>query len=213
MSKQIFISYASLDQSTAERIAECLEKEGMSCWYAARDSGGEMPYAQQISQAIKNCTIFLFLLSNHSNPTSSVHVRNEVDMAFNEKKKIICYRTIDIKPADDLNYYLCRQKWIDGTGAQLEELTETCKRVIGISIPVKPVVRILKKLWKTIKSIIDIFIFLFLIFALVLLVRDAETHECLYKGTTLTKILSRLWSLIKDFDYAGVWSKISGFFR
>ena len=214
MSQQVFISYASSDLYTAQRIVERLEAGNISCWYADRNSGGELPYAQQISQAINECSCFIFILSDSSNKLESVHVRNEIDIAFNRKKNIICYRTINIKPADDLNYYLCRQKWIDGFGGSgVDELYATVRRAVVNPIDNPPFVRFMKKLWGFITGILGWAFIIFIIFAVILLIRDTSSDSAFYADITLSKVLTRIWSLIKNFDYSGLLLKIKSFLK
>ena len=106
----VFISYSTVDQQTADRIADQLTEAGITPWLATRSlqSGS---YAKQIIQGIREAKVFLVLLSKDS--IASEQVKNEIDRAFNRLKdgmKIVPFVLDDSKLDDECEYYLCRQE-------------------------------------------------------------------------------------------------------
>ena len=63
MSKQIFISYKSEEYDEALWVKNRLEKEKVSCWMAPMDIPGGSSYAVEITKAIKECKIYVLILS------------------------------------------------------------------------------------------------------------------------------------------------------
>lgn len=76
----VFISYHM--ESAGEvvrRIAEALERDGVSCWYAERDMTPGA-FAGVIVEEIEACKVFLLILNEQS--FHSAHVANEIALAF-----------------------------------------------------------------------------------------------------------------------------------
>ena len=77
----VFISYHMESAGeTAGRISETLERDGISCWYAGRDTTLR-PFEPQIVRAIHDCRVFLLILNQQS--MNSAHVATETKLAFN----------------------------------------------------------------------------------------------------------------------------------
>lgn len=206
----VFISYASEDAYFANELADGLEKNGISCWIAPRNCGADKPYSLQISSAIKACKVFIVLISNFSN--DSEHVRNEVDLAFNAGKEMICYRLLDIKPADDLNYYLSRKKWIDCTGDEIGimDVTTTVQKLLKGTVPTKSV---FKKIMIRLRRILGTLLFIAVFFVLILIVNDVANNSAAWKSKSIAEYLERIWSLVKNFDYRGLHNSVTGFLK
>ena len=109
--KAVFISYSTEDQSDAFDACNYLEGKGISCWIAPRNIVSGENYATQIVSAIRNCTVFVLVVSASTN--TSEHVTNEVSLAFDNKKKIIPFKLENIAFSDELTYYLNRKHWIE----------------------------------------------------------------------------------------------------
>lgn len=134
----VFISYHKKSASdTVAKIASFLEKEGISCWYAERDSKGA--FAGAITSAIENCKVFLLILNKWAN--SSQHVLNEVGLAFdcygNGKLALLPIRVDNIDNgllSKDMRYYLNRihiMSGIDSDGTlRVQELVNRVKSAI-----------------------------------------------------------------------------------
>jgi len=106
--KEVFISYSSIDASQAETVRNVLEKNGFSCWMAPRDIPGGSNYTKEIPIAIRNCKVFVLVLSK--NAQSSHWVLKELDAAVNNGKVILPFMLEDCILNDEFNFLL--------TGAQ-----------------------------------------------------------------------------------------------
>ena len=83
---RIFISYSSCDRNIADQLLHYLEDRGIPCWISFRDitSGN---FSGEITRALRAADIVLVICSTQS--CRSEHVKNEVSLAFNQKKHII----------------------------------------------------------------------------------------------------------------------------
>ena len=81
-----FISHCSRDIEIVEQIVHILERCGISYWKAPEMIPPGSNYAREIPKALKNCSIFLFIVSRASQ--SSIWVEKEVDVAINCRKKL-----------------------------------------------------------------------------------------------------------------------------
>ena len=61
--KEVFISYSTKDQIQAETVRDILEKNAIPCWMAPRDIPGGSNYTKEIPIAIRNCKVFVLILS------------------------------------------------------------------------------------------------------------------------------------------------------
>ena len=111
----IFISYSSCDRKVAEELCNYLENKGLGCWVAFRDvtSGN---FAGEITRALRTSDIFLLIASKES--CKSEHVKNEVTLAFNQKKHFVPYLLEDNPYDDDLEYFLSLKQHIKTRGSQ-----------------------------------------------------------------------------------------------
>ena len=82
--KSCFISYASPDQSLAERIYTDLQESGVRCWYAPEDMKIGDKIRHSIDQAIRLQDKLLLILSQHS--VESEWVGDEVEHALELEK-------------------------------------------------------------------------------------------------------------------------------
>lgn len=114
MSK-IFISYSSCDRLVAEELCKYLEERDIPCWIAFRDitSGN---FSGEITRALRNSDIMVVICSKES--CRSEHVKNEVTLAFNQKKHIVPYLLEDNPFDDDLEYFLSLKQHIKKRGSQ-----------------------------------------------------------------------------------------------
>lgn len=106
-----FVSHCSKDIEIVEQIVDVLKEYGISYWKAPEMIPAGSNYAREIPQALKNCSVFLFIVSKASQ--SSIWVEKEVDIAINCRKKIIPIR-IDGMPLNDMyRFYLNNIQTID----------------------------------------------------------------------------------------------------
>lgn len=115
MNKMIFISYSSCDRIIAEALCVYLESRGIKCWIAFRDitSGN---FSGEITRALRGSDIMVVVCSKES--CKSEHVKNEVTLAFNQKKHIVPYLLEDNPFDDDLEYFLSLKQHIKTRGTQ-----------------------------------------------------------------------------------------------
>src|SRR5437868_792301 len=106
MPKDVFLSYASDDQTMADIVCELLEERGIACWMAPRDVAAGVVWDEAILDAIEKAPAFLLLLSRHSN--DSPFVKNELNRAFSQRKPIVTFRIEDVTPGRSLELYLAR---------------------------------------------------------------------------------------------------------
>jgi|GEM_PF-5156387 len=112
MGYDVFISYSTQHNSAdVEKISNFLESNGIECWYAPRDIPPGERYSRSIISALNGCPIFLLVYSDGSN--NSDHVINEIERAFNAKRKIIPFRVESVRPSEDLEYFISTSQWID----------------------------------------------------------------------------------------------------
>ena len=104
MAKDIFISYSTKDEAHVQALRSVLDANSISYWIAPRDIPGGSNYAREIPSAIRNCTVFLLVLSQ--NAESSIWVSRELDLAVNSRKVILPLMVEDFAVGDEFNFLL-----------------------------------------------------------------------------------------------------------
>ena len=104
MAKDIFISYSTKDEAHVQTLRSVLDANSISYWIAPRDIPGGSNYAREIPSAIRNCTVFLLVLSQ--NAESSIWVSRELDLAVNSRKVILPLMVEDFAVGDEFNFLL-----------------------------------------------------------------------------------------------------------
>lgn len=136
--KQVFISYKSEEFDEANWVKTVLETNGISCWMAPMCITGGSSYAVEIPQAIRNCTVFVLILSEKSQ--MSKWVPREVDQAINENKIIMPFMLENCKLKDDFNFYLTnvqRYAAYESKVTAVEKMLREIKAILGIADPAK----------------------------------------------------------------------------
>ncbi len=87
---RIFLSHASHDAATAERLCAALEGAGQGCWIAPRDVPPGEPSAASIAQAISDCRLMVVLLSAQA--AASLPVLHEVEQASSKGRPLLVIR-------------------------------------------------------------------------------------------------------------------------
>ena len=82
-----FISYSSKDYIEVNNLRTILESNSISCWMAPQSMPGGASYAQEIPLAIKNCLVFLLMISRQS--LSSQWVPKELSIALGQRKTVL----------------------------------------------------------------------------------------------------------------------------
>ena len=102
--KNVFISYKSEEFDKANWVKMTLEHNGISCWMAPLSIKGGSSYAMEIPKAIRECKVFVLILSEKAQ--DSKWVPRELDQAINEGKTIMPFMLEDCLLKDDFNFYL-----------------------------------------------------------------------------------------------------------
>ena len=110
----VFISYSSKDEETANLVVEGLSARGVQCWKAGAytiNTGED--FRQKIADALDECKIFLIILSKNS--MSSPWCKIELTEALRKNKKIYSLK-VDESPIDELfEFKLGCSQTSDGT--------------------------------------------------------------------------------------------------
>ncbi len=128
--KEIFVSYSTVDQAQAETVRNVLEKNGLSCWMAPRDIPGGSNYTKEIPTAIRNCKIFLLILSD--NAQNSQWVLKELDAAVNNGKVILPFMLEDCALNDEFNFLLTGAQRYSAYQKKAEAMETLIARIRGI---------------------------------------------------------------------------------
>lgn len=102
--KDVFISYKTEEFDEANWVKATLETNGITCWMAPMSIPGGSSYAVEIPQAIRQCKVFVLILSEKSQ--QSKWVPRELDQAINENKTVMPFMLENCALKDDFNFYL-----------------------------------------------------------------------------------------------------------
>lgn len=116
---KVFISHSKHDKPIAELICTALEGEGVGCWIAPRDIPYGNDWAGEIASAIENSSLFIFVLSEHSN--SSTQCFKEITVADNVGVPIVCVKKDDVEMSQPLKYYLSTRQILSIDASNIKE--------------------------------------------------------------------------------------------
>ena len=111
MTKDVFISYSSKEYEKIAPIKTLLDNNNISYWMAPEAIPAGSNYAKEIPSAIKECKVFLLILS--PNTQESKWVPAEIEMAVNLGKTIIPFTIEQCELKDEFNFMLSRSQRID----------------------------------------------------------------------------------------------------
>lgn len=134
--KDVFISYKTEDFTNAQLVKSALESNGISCWMAPECIPGGSSYANEIPRAIRNCKVFVLILS--SKAQISTWVPKELDQAINENKVIMPFMIENCALTDAFNFYLSnvqRFTAYENQSAAIERLVREIKALTGGVMP------------------------------------------------------------------------------
>lgn len=101
---KVFISYSSKNEEFALALyKECLNFN-LDVWFAPKSIQIGESYAPAIYKAIKDCNVFILILSTHS--IKSEQVKREVGLAVKFEKKIFPIKIDDCQINEDFEYFL-----------------------------------------------------------------------------------------------------------
>lgn len=96
-----FISHASKDLEAAALVCAYLEGAGIACWIAPRNIPPGTKWMKAIAAGIRDCPVFLVLLSAASN--ESEYVLREVHQALSRQKLILPLRIDEVELSEELS--------------------------------------------------------------------------------------------------------------
>lgn len=131
--RHVFISHSTVDEEEALIIANHLQKQKVLSWMAPRDTRSHTSYPAQITQAIRECPIFLLLISKASMKSS--HVEREIALAIDKRvyagnKYIIPLMLEDCTLSDDFMYYLANQHYYPYHSQTEEVLAKVTEQIL-----------------------------------------------------------------------------------
>ncbi|MDB6115196.1 MAG: invasion protein regulator, partial [Lacunisphaera sp.] len=80
-SKAVFLSYASQDAEAAKRIAEALRAAGVEVWFDQSELRGGDSWDAKIRKQIKECALFVPVISANTNARAEGYFRLEWKLA------------------------------------------------------------------------------------------------------------------------------------
>jgi TolB-like protein/tetratricopeptide (TPR) repeat protein len=86
--KAVFLSYASQDADAAKRICEALRQGGIEVWLDQSELRGGDAWDQQIRQQIRDCALFIAIISSNTASRHEGYFRLEWDLADQRTHKI-----------------------------------------------------------------------------------------------------------------------------
>lgn len=127
----VFISYSTHDINRANAVRDLLKAKGISCWMGDKDIHASSTYTEVITKAIKNCNVFLLMLSSHAQ--ESTYVLSEFECAISLKKKIVPIIIENFKINEEFLFHIRHRQAIkayeDWKEAQ-KELLDTVKYLL-----------------------------------------------------------------------------------
>ncbi len=133
MSFDVFISYSTKDATAAKAACAALEADKVRCWIAPRDIVPGAKWGASIVRAINECRVVVLIFSGSAN--DSDQVQREVDQAFSKGKAVVPLRIEDVKPADELAYYLDTVHWLDALTPPFEKNLEKLVGTVQALLP------------------------------------------------------------------------------
>ena len=82
--KAVFLSYASQDAEAAKRICEALRAAGVEVWFDQNELRGGDAWDSKIKRQIRECALFLPVISAHTQERSKGYLRREWNLAGGE---------------------------------------------------------------------------------------------------------------------------------
>lgn len=129
----VFISYKAEEFDEASWVKATLEHNGITCWMAPMSIPGGSSYALEIPQAIRNCKVFVLILSEKSQ--QSKWVPRELDQAINESKTVMPFMLENCTLKDDFNFYLTnvqRYAAYESKARAMEKMIREIKAILAV---------------------------------------------------------------------------------
>jgi hypothetical protein len=108
---KIFVSYARADIKHVKRIVRALTDVGFDFWMDTRNLESGDSWPEEITKAIIDCSKFLLFMSVAS--MASDNVKREIQIAYENSKRILILRLDDSRVSRAMSYQLASIQWID----------------------------------------------------------------------------------------------------
>lgn len=131
--KSVFISYSSKDSRFALQVVRMLNEMGVSYWKAPEMIPAGSSYAREIPRAIRECEVFILLLSKDSQ--TSIWVEKEIDSAINNRKTILPMRIDEVPLCETFRFYLNNIQTIsykEDSGRNFSDLREQLGKLLHL---------------------------------------------------------------------------------
>jgi len=103
-SRAVFLSYASQDSEAAQRICLALRGAGIEVWFDQSELRGGDAWDQSIRRQIRNCALFVPLISRHTHERAEGYFRLEWKLAIDRSHLIMANKAFLLPIAiDDTN--------------------------------------------------------------------------------------------------------------
>ena len=113
MNKQFFVCHSTADIDLAKTLMEELEADGYQCWLTSRDADTGQNSEKSITTAILHSSAMLLVFTENS--SDSRRIRNELDIAANQRIPIVTLKFRRGEVSESISYYTHLQQWIDCT--------------------------------------------------------------------------------------------------
>ena len=97
LGKAVFLSYASEDAQAAARICEALRAAGVEVWFDQSELRGGDAWDHKIRQQIRDCALFVPIISENTQTRSEGYFRLEWDLA-DQRSHMIAHSKAFIVP-------------------------------------------------------------------------------------------------------------------
>jgi hypothetical protein len=118
MSHQVFISYASEDQATADRVCAALEAGGISCWIAPRNIPPSADWRTAIVEGIDGSRLMVLILSRAAD--ESPFVQREITRAVSARIPILPLVVEEASFSADIQFLIGTWQWLNASTPPLE---------------------------------------------------------------------------------------------
>lgn len=132
MPREVFISFASKDRETVERIMHGLEARNVSCWMSTRDIPPGADFQEAIINALEQAKVMLLVFSTNANNSSEV--KKEVVLASEYKIPLVPVRIENVLPSGAFRYQLTTRNYLDlfqDWDTNLARLTEQLAHLVA----------------------------------------------------------------------------------
>ncbi|MDI1337506.1 MAG: toll/interleukin-1 receptor domain-containing protein, partial [Lacunisphaera sp.] len=87
--KAVFLSYARDDAAAARRIAEALRASGLEVWFDENELRGGDTWDAKIRKQINDCSLFIAIISQHTEERSKGYFRLEWKLAVEQTHMLL----------------------------------------------------------------------------------------------------------------------------